>query len=274
MTSSLTSMHSCHIDSNKISFITDNHPFKMDYETQQQTNYEASNNNWSDASYGQQQNFQQFEGNNSSGNFVFDPNPILARKQATEEIVYKQPVYIRYLQPPTPEPDEPIIVRQVREKRQDALPPIIIRQRPKTPPTPPPIIYRQKLPKPPPQEAYQVVTRLTTMTADQEKSGSQEIQDNSGISASINGPKVIKGGEFSLNGSEQNVQELVNRGISGPFGNQQIDQKSLREVVDKYGRIPDMLRVTYFVWPEGQEPPGGFSPLSNNLVTGNRENGI
>jgi hypothetical protein len=38
-----------------------------------------------------------------------DSNPIVIRKQNNEEIVYKQNVYIRWLQPPTPPPPAPII---------------------------------------------------------------------------------------------------------------------------------------------------------------------
>jgi hypothetical protein len=38
-----------------------------------------------------------------------DPNPIVIKKQNNEEVVYKQNVYIRWLQPPTPPPPAPII---------------------------------------------------------------------------------------------------------------------------------------------------------------------
>ena len=38
-----------------------------------------------------------------------DPNPIVIKKKNDENIVYKQNVFIRWLQPPTPPPPAPII---------------------------------------------------------------------------------------------------------------------------------------------------------------------
>ena len=56
-----------------------------------------------------------------------DPDPITVRKANNQNIVYKQQVNIRYLQPPTPPPPAPIIIREKQCAPQPALPPIIIR---------------------------------------------------------------------------------------------------------------------------------------------------
>ncbi len=56
-----------------------------------------------------------------------DPDPITYRKPNNQNIVYKQQVNIRYLQPPTPPPPAPIIIREKQCAPQPALPPIIIR---------------------------------------------------------------------------------------------------------------------------------------------------
>ena len=42
-----------------------------------------------------------------------DSDPIVIRKQNNQEIVYKQNVFIRWLQPPTPPPPAPIISNYV-----------------------------------------------------------------------------------------------------------------------------------------------------------------
>lgn len=41
-----------------------------------------------------------------------DPNPIVIKKKNEENIEYKQNVFIRWLQPPTPPPPAPIISRK------------------------------------------------------------------------------------------------------------------------------------------------------------------
>lgn len=56
-----------------------------------------------------------------------DPDPITVRKANNQNIVYKQQVNIRYLQPPTPPPPAPIIIREKQCAPQPPLPPIIIR---------------------------------------------------------------------------------------------------------------------------------------------------
>jgi hypothetical protein len=71
-----------------------------------------------------------------------DPDPIHIMKPNTQNVVYKQQVNIRYLQPPTPPPPAPIIIREKQLPTPAAQPPIIIRQTAPAPPTPVPLIIR------------------------------------------------------------------------------------------------------------------------------------
>ena len=59
-----------------------------------------------------------------------DPDPIRITKPNTQNVIYKQEVKIKYLQPPTPPPPAPIIIRE--------------KQLPLDNPTQPPIIIRYK----------------------------------------------------------------------------------------------------------------------------------
>lgn len=79
-----------------------------------------------------------------------DPDPIRIVKPNNQNIVYKQQVNIRYLQPPTPPPPAPIIIREKQLAAPPSQPPIIIRQTAPAPPTPPPLTIREKAPTPPP----------------------------------------------------------------------------------------------------------------------------
>ena len=56
-----------------------------------------------------------------------DPDPIRIVKPNSQNIIYKQQVNIRYLQPPTPPPPAPIIIREKQLSRPAPQPPIIIR---------------------------------------------------------------------------------------------------------------------------------------------------
>jgi hypothetical protein len=56
-----------------------------------------------------------------------DPNPVRILKPNNQNLVYKQQVNIRYLQPPTPPPAAPIIIREKQLAQPLAQPPIIIR---------------------------------------------------------------------------------------------------------------------------------------------------
>ena len=66
--------------------------------------------------------------NNSTSSMINqDPDPIRILKPNNQNIVYKQQVNIRYLQPPTPPPPAPIIIREKQLPPPPAQPPIIIR---------------------------------------------------------------------------------------------------------------------------------------------------
>lgn len=56
-----------------------------------------------------------------------DPTPIRILKPNNQNLVYKQQVNIRYLQPPTPPPPAPIIIREKQMPAPPPQPPIIIR---------------------------------------------------------------------------------------------------------------------------------------------------
>lgn len=64
---------------------------------------------------------------NSSSIINQDPDPIRIVKPNTQNIVYKQEVKIKYLQPPTPPPPAPIIIREKQLAAPPPQPPIIIR---------------------------------------------------------------------------------------------------------------------------------------------------
>lgn len=88
-----------------------------------------------------------------------DPNPEHIRRGNQERITYRQDVAVRYLQPPTPPPPGPIIVREIRAPQAPEAPPLIIRRRPPVPTTPPPVIIREKPPMPPPIEPARIVNK-------------------------------------------------------------------------------------------------------------------
>jgi hypothetical protein len=77
-----------------------------------------------------------------------DPNPIYEERESAEQI-YKQKVYLRQLQPPTPQPLE-IQVQEVLIKTQVQKPPIHIRVGQREPRTPSPIVIKSVPPQPPP----------------------------------------------------------------------------------------------------------------------------
>jgi hypothetical protein len=69
-----------------------------------QKEYEQSTNNQqiSEANQLECEKYTDAELNN-------DTNPIVIRKENNQQVVYKQNVFIRWLQPPTPPPPAPII---------------------------------------------------------------------------------------------------------------------------------------------------------------------
>ena len=88
-----------------------------------------------------------------------DPNPEHIRRPNKERITYRQDIAIRYLQPPTPPPAGPIIIREIRAPQPPEPPPLVIRQRLPAPATPPPIVIRERPPVPPAIEPPRIVER-------------------------------------------------------------------------------------------------------------------
>jgi hypothetical protein len=76
-----------------------------------------------------------------------DKDPIIIKKENNEQIMYKQNVFIRWLQPPTPPPPAPIIIREVQEPAKELEPLVIYKQAPR-PVTPPPLVIRERPPTP------------------------------------------------------------------------------------------------------------------------------
>ncbi|UJR22797.1 hypothetical protein I4U23_025828 [Adineta vaga] len=107
-----------------------------------------------------------------------DNPPVKVVKPNSQNVVYKKEIRIRYLQPPTPPPPAPIIIREkqlppnppespllIREKKPEARtpPPLTIRERPPTPPPPTePCIIDKPVPPPPPQPRQIIIERLPT----------------------------------------------------------------------------------------------------------------
>ncbi|KAL7677116.1 hypothetical protein ACOME3_003362 [Neoechinorhynchus agilis] len=83
-------------------------------------------------------------------------NPTVVKRELPAT-VYRQNISVRYLKPPTPEP-EVVIIKEVREEPRE-LPPKIIRQRQPAPRTPSPIIIREKPPTPPVQKQPKVILK-------------------------------------------------------------------------------------------------------------------
>ena len=88
-----------------------------------------------------------------------DATPEHVRRENNDRITYRQDVAIRYLQPPTPPPPGPVIVREIRAPQPPEAPPLVIRQRPPAPVTPPPVIIRERPPMPPAIEPPRIVNK-------------------------------------------------------------------------------------------------------------------
>ena len=88
-----------------------------------------------------------------------DLTPEHIRRPNPDRIQYRQDVAIRYLQPPTPPPPGPIIVREIRAPQPAEAPPLIIYQRAPVTVTPPPIVIREQPPVPPPIEPPRVLNK-------------------------------------------------------------------------------------------------------------------
>ncbi len=84
-----------------------------------------------------------------------DPNPIHEVRESNEK-TYKQKVYLRQLQPPTPQPVE-IQVQEVLIKPVMQKPPIHVRVGQREPRTPSPILIKTAAPPTPPLEPTQPI---------------------------------------------------------------------------------------------------------------------
>jgi len=84
-----------------------------------------------------------------------DPNPIREVRESHEK-TYKQKVYLRQLQPPTPQPVE-IQVQEVLIKPHMQKPPIHVRVGQNEPRTPSPILIKTAPPPAPPSEPTQPI---------------------------------------------------------------------------------------------------------------------
>ncbi|CAF0777803.1 unnamed protein product [Adineta steineri] len=87
--------------------------------------------------------------------------PVVVHKKLANNIVkYNQRITVRYLQPPTPPPPGPIIIREIRQCPLPPQSPITIRQRPRPPCTPPPLIFREPPPPRPPRPPSKIIEKL------------------------------------------------------------------------------------------------------------------
>lgn len=84
-----------------------------------------------------------------------DPNPIIQERESAQQI-YKQKVYLRQLQPPTPQPID-IQVQEVLIQSQKQKPPIHVRVGHREPRTPSPIIIKSTPPQFPSKESDQPI---------------------------------------------------------------------------------------------------------------------
>ncbi|CAF3452214.1 unnamed protein product [Rotaria socialis] len=79
-----------------------------------------------------------------------DNPPVKVVKPNTQDLIYKKEIRIRYLQPPTPPPPAPIIIREKHLPSAPPQSPLLIRERKPEPATPPPLTIRERPPSPPP----------------------------------------------------------------------------------------------------------------------------
>ncbi|CAF3499839.1 unnamed protein product [Rotaria sp. Silwood1] len=93
-------------------------------------------------------------------NMKRDPNTRVVQRPPQDDVVYKQRVFVRYLQPPTPPVGGTIIVREKQPPLPPPDPPIVIKRAPPPPPTPPPVTIRERPPPMPPPEGTTVIDKL------------------------------------------------------------------------------------------------------------------
>ncbi|CAF2479362.1 unnamed protein product [Rotaria sp. Silwood2] len=93
-------------------------------------------------------------------NMKRDPNTRVVQRPPQDDVVYKQRVFVRYLQPPTPPVGGTIIVREKQPPAPPPDPPIVIKRAPPPPPTPPPVTIRERPPPMPPPEGTTVIDKI------------------------------------------------------------------------------------------------------------------
>ncbi|CAF1289970.1 unnamed protein product [Rotaria sordida] len=91
----------------------------------------------------------------SMADLNLDPNPIHEERESREQ-VYRQRVFLRQLQPPTPQPIE-VQIQEVLIKPEIQKPPIHVHIGQREPRTPPPITIKTQPPPPPPIESNQPI---------------------------------------------------------------------------------------------------------------------
>ncbi|CAF3005650.1 unnamed protein product [Rotaria sp. Silwood2] len=98
---------------------------------------------------------------NTKDNEAPTPPPIIIRKTVPNNtITYQQNVSVRYLQPPTPPPHGPIIIREVCPAPPPPEPPVKIRQVPPPAITPPPLVIRTRPPPAPRRLSPTVIEKI------------------------------------------------------------------------------------------------------------------
>ena len=89
-----------------------------------------------------------------------DSNPEVILKTSLETLEYVQPVTIKYLKPPSPQPAGDIVIKREKDTLLPRAPPLIIRQRPQMPATAETVVYREQ----PPQIAAALEQKIITIS--------------------------------------------------------------------------------------------------------------
>ncbi|CAF0747048.1 unnamed protein product [Adineta ricciae] len=89
-----------------------------------------------------------------------DPNTRVIHRPPENDVVYRQRVFVKYLQPPTPPVGGAIIVREKQLPQPPPDPPLVIRRAPPPPPTPPPVVIRERPPPIPPPEGTTIINKI------------------------------------------------------------------------------------------------------------------
>ncbi|CAF1236494.1 unnamed protein product [Adineta steineri] len=89
-----------------------------------------------------------------------DPNTRIIQRPSHDDVVYRQRVFVKYLQPPTPPVAGAIIVREKQLPQPPPDPPLVIKRAPPPPPTPPPVVIRERPPQIPPPEGTTIINKI------------------------------------------------------------------------------------------------------------------